>query len=118
MIAPIAIEWGGLASSQLLNTNADTAAGEIAAALHAETLVFLTDVDAVLDGDRRVLPHLYADEARGLIASGIAAGGMIPKLEAAVRAAAAGCPARVVNGTQAGALAAVLSGGSARTIVA
>ncbi|HEY7801459.1 MAG TPA: acetylglutamate kinase [Dehalococcoidia bacterium] len=118
VIAPIGIEVEDGVPPQLLNTNADTAAGELAAALHAETLVFLTDVAGVLDGDRRVMPHLSVDEARGLIAEGIAAGGMIPKLEAAVRAAAAGCPARVVDGTQAGALAAVLSGGSAGTIVA
>ena len=58
-------------TSQLLNTNADTAAGEIAAALHAERLVFLTDVDGVLDADKRLLAHLTADEARALIASGV-----------------------------------------------
>ncbi len=117
VIAPIAIDTSGLASSQLLNTNADTAAGEIAAALHAERLVFLTDVDAVLDAEKRPLAHLTPDKATELIASGAAAGGMIPKLEAAVRAAGAGCATRIVNGTAAGALARVLAGDAAGTTV-
>lgn len=117
VIAPIAIDTGGLASSQLLNTNADTAAGEIAAALHAGLLVFLTDVDAVLDAAKQPLARLTADDAQALIASGAAAGGMIPKLEAAVRAAGAGCATRIVNGTAAGAVAAVLGGGAAGTTV-
>jgi acetylglutamate kinase len=117
VIAPIALDTGGLASSQLLNTNADTAAGEIAAALHAERLVFLTDVDAVLDAGKQPQPHLTPSEAEALIASGAAAGGMIPKLEAALRAASAGCATRIINGTAAGALAAVLAGGSGGTTV-
>jgi len=116
VIAPIAIETDS-AQSQLLNTNADTAAGEIAAALHAERLVFLTDVEGVLDGERHLLGHLNAGEASALIASGVAAGGMIPKLEAAVRAAGAGCATRIVNGRTAGALARVFAGGGGGTTV-
>lgn len=117
VIAPIAIDTSGLASSQLLNTNADTAAGEIAAALGASCLVFLTDVDAVLDADKRPLTHLTPDEAAALIASGAAAGGMIPKLEAATRAATAGCATHIVNGTAAGALSRVLAGEAGGTAV-
>lgn len=117
VIAPIAVDRSGLASSQLLNTNADTAAGEIAAALHARSLVFLTDVDAVLDGEMRPIGHLSSAEAAGLIESGAAAGGMIPKLEAAIRAAGAGCATHIVNGTTAGALARVLAGDAQGTTV-
>ncbi len=117
VIAPIGIEVEDGTAAQLLNTNADTAAGELAAALHAETLVFLTDVAGVLDRERRVMPHLSVEQAQALIAEGIAAGGMIPKLEAAVRAASAGCPARIVDGTQSGALAAALSGEGGGTVV-
>ena len=106
VIAPIAIEPE---SAQLLNTNADTAAGEIAAALNAERLVFLTDVEGVLDGEKRLLAHLAARQAEELIASGVAGGGMIPKLEAAVRAATSACATRIVDGTAAGALADVLA---------
>ena len=117
VIAPIAIEADGAAKSQLLNTNADTAAGELAAALRAEQLVFLTDVAGVLDAERRLLPRLSAGEARALIASGVAAGGMIPKLEAAVRAASSGCATRIIDGTRADALSSVLSGAAAGTTV-
>ena len=117
VIAPIAIDTSGLASSQLLNTNADTAAGEIAAALGASRLVFLTDVDAVLDADKRPRAHLTPDEASALIASGAAAGGMIPKLEAAIRAATAGAATHIVNGTTAGALARVLASDAGGTTV-
>jgi acetylglutamate kinase len=114
VVAPIAIETSG---TRLLNTNADTAAGEIAAALHARILVFLTDVDAVLDAEMRSLAHLSPAEASALIASGAAAGGMIPKLEAAIRAAGAGCQTRIVNGTTAGALAHVLADEAGGTTV-
>lgn len=117
VIAPVAIETDGPASSQLLNTNADTAAGEIAAALQARRLVFLTDVDAVLDAEKHPIVHLTPDEASALIASGAAAGGMIPKLEAAIRAAASGCATRIVNGTAAGALARAFAGNAGGTTV-
>jgi len=114
VIAPIAIEP---ATGQLLNTNADTAAGELAAALRAAHLVFLTDVAGVLDAGKRVIERMNAVEARALIESGVAAGGMIPKLEAAMRAASAGCATRIVDGTAPGTLAAVLAGDGGGTAV-
>ncbi len=114
VIAPIAVEPGG---KQLLNTNADTAAGEIAAALKAERLVFLTDVEGVLDEQKRLLPRLTAAEAESLIAAGTAGGGMIPKLEAAVRAASAGCATRIIDGTRERALARILAGEDTGTMV-
>jgi acetylglutamate kinase len=117
VIAPIAVE-ADAAAPQLLNTNADTAAGELAAALHAERLVFLTDVEGVLNAERRLVPQLNAAQAAAMIESGVAAGGMIPKLEAATRAASAGCTTRIVDGTQAGALSRVLAGEAGGTTVA
>jgi acetylglutamate kinase len=117
VIAPIAVEQRDGLTPQLLNTNADAAAGALAAALHAERLVFLTDVDGVLDGDRRVMPSLSLDDARSLIAGGIAAGGMIPKLEAAVQAAEGGCRSRIINGTKAGALTRSLADGGDGTVI-
>jgi len=115
VIAPIAVECD---QPQLLNTNADTAAGEIAAALHAARLVFLTDVAGVLASDGRVLPRLSVPEANALIAAGVAAGGMIPKLEAAARAAAAGCATSIIDGAADGALARLFAGESTGTTVA
>lgn len=81
-----------------LNLNADTVAGEIAAALGSERLVFLTDVEGVLDAEGRVLPHLTPPDVRRLIAGGTASGGMIPKLEACLTARARGVEAWIVDG--------------------
>ena len=117
MIAPIAVEANEGQQAQLLNTNADTAAGELAAALDARLLVFLTDVDGVLDARHKLIDHLSANEARDAIDSGIAAGGMIPKLEAAMIAAALSCETRIVNGTISGALGSALAGSAIGTLI-
>jgi acetylglutamate kinase len=113
VVAPIALgDDGGL-----LNTNADTAAGEIAAALGARTLVFLTDVAGVKDEHGAVRERLTAAQAQAMIESGVATGGMIPKLEAACSAALAGCETRIVDGTREGALRAALGGDAGGTAV-
>jgi acetylglutamate kinase len=120
VIAPIAVDASEGArddGSRLLNTNADTAAGEIAAALGAVQLVFLTDVEGVLDEAKRLMPRLTSDQARAMVASGVAAGGMIPKIDAGVRAAAAGCATRIVSCAMEGALARVLDGADAGTVI-
>ena len=111
VLAPIAIEAAGeRVTSQLLNVNADTVAGEVAAALGAELLVFLTDVAGVMDASGGILPSLRAAEARELVAAGTATGGMVPKIEAAMRASAAGVPTVIVDGREAGALRAATTG--------
>lgn len=75
------------------NINADLVAGELAAALGAEKLLMLTDVE----GLRRdpadpatLLSQVSVAEAKAMVASGAIAGGMIPKVEACIRAAEAG----------------------------
>jgi len=109
VLAPIAIEVEGEAIQvQLLNVNADTAAGEIAAALPAERLVFLTDVAGVLDASGALRPALNAQEARALLDDGTIAGGMIPKVEAGLRAAAAGVRTVIADGRAEGALRSIL----------
>jgi acetylglutamate kinase len=81
------------------NINADTAATAVAAALRAEKLTILTDVDGVRDGDTFV-PHLTARAARQFIRKGVITGGMIPKVEACIDAVEAGChKAHLINGT-------------------
>ena len=72
----------------LLNVNADTVAGEIAAALGAEKLIFLTDIAGICDQSGKVIDQLTIGEAEALIASGTASGGMIPKIRASIRALA------------------------------
>ena len=92
------------AADQLVNVNADTVAGEIAAALNAERLVFLTDTDGVHDADGRVIASLDAHQTMALIASGTISGGMIPKVEACMHALGLGVPVQIVDGRSAGAL--------------
>jgi acetylglutamate kinase len=87
-----------------LNYNADVIAGEIAIALNVETLIFLTDVDGVVDEEGRVLPSLTANEAKALIKSGVASGGMIPKINACLKALTVKASARIIDGRQSHAL--------------
>ena len=88
----------------LLNVNGDTAAGEIAAALAAEKLIFLTDVDGIRDRSEQVVHKLNLTEARDMLASGVASGGMIPKIEASLRALTATKVVRIIDGRAAHAL--------------
>ena len=86
VIAPVGVS----AEGQTYNVNADTCAGALAAALRAKRMLLLTDVAGVLDADRRLIRDMTAAQARELIATGVAVGGMIPKLETAVAAIEAG----------------------------
>ncbi len=88
IIAPVATGCigGGGDAEPLFNINGDVAAGELAIALEAERLIYLTDVEGVMDAYERTIPRLLPEQAQALIGSGIAAGGMIPKLEACLNA--------------------------------
>jgi acetylglutamate kinase len=99
----------------LLNVNGDTAAGEIAAALAAEKLIFLTDVDGIHDGSEQVVHKLNLAEAKDMLASGVASGGMIPKIEASLRALTATKVVRIINGRAAHALRDDISGKARQT---
>ncbi len=92
VIAPIATS----ASGQTLNVNADTAAGAIAAALQAERLLMLTDVDGVKDKKGALIERLTRRQAMTLIKNGTAQGGMIPKLETAMQAVKDGVGATAI----------------------
>ena len=76
-----------------LNINADTAAAAVARALSAEKLIFLSDIPGILtdikDPSSR-LSHVTAAQVRALIADGTIAGGMVPKVEAALESLDAG----------------------------
>lgn len=87
---------------QAHNINADTVAGELAAALQAEKLILLTDTPGILR-DRQdpesLIRSLSLSGARELIASGVVAGGMTPKTECCIRALAQGVSAaHIVDG--------------------
>jgi acetylglutamate kinase len=84
VVAPLARDETGI----VCNVNADDAAAGIAAGIGARQLVLLTDVDGVRDADGRRLDSLTADEAERLIEEGVIAGGMVPKIRAALAALA------------------------------
>ena len=105
-IVPVVSSIGfvpGETTDQLVNVNADTIAGEIAAALSAERLLFLTDVEGVRGAGGELLRHLSPDEAQVLIADGTISGGMIPKVAACLHAVQLGVPAQIVDGRKPGA---------------
>jgi acetylglutamate kinase len=109
VVAPIALESAGEApSGQLLNLNADTAAGALAAALSARWLVFLTDVPGIRDATGETLAALTPQRAAALSEAGVIEGGMIPKVEACLQAAATGCRSVIADGRGAGALLAAI----------
>ena len=111
VIAPLAVQAAdGSSADSLLNVNGDTAAGEIAAALGAERLVFLTDVEGVLDSSRRLIPRLTERQAKGLMRSNVVAGGMTPKIEACLTALRDGSVSQILDGRNSRALSEVLSG--------
>ena len=85
VIAPIGVDE----NRQSYNINADAAAARIAAALRAEKLVYLSDVEGVI-AQQRLIPSMHEQEANEMIRSGIISNGMIPKIRSAFKALHAG----------------------------
>ena len=96
MIPVVAPLGAGFAPGETLNVNGDTAAGAIAAALRADRLLLLTDVDGVRDASGEVVTELTPEQVRTLTQEGIIAGGMIPKTETALAAIEGGVRAVVI----------------------
>jgi acetylglutamate kinase len=112
VIAPIGVEGG-----QLLNINADTVAGEIAVALKADVLAFLTDVPGVLDMNGKTLERLSAAQVESLVRDRTISRGMLPKVQACLKASGTGTTALIVDGREAKALRSALEGQVAGTQV-
>ena len=89
-IMPVVSSVAQTPHGALLNVNADAAAAAIAAALGATELRFITDVEGLLDGEGRLVPHLTQIEADRYLESEVVSGGMRPKLQAALSALGAG----------------------------
>ena len=104
VIAPCAYNIDKDDPVKLLNINGDTAASEIAIALNADRLIFLTDVDGVRDGTGKILHHLNVKIATKLIAEKIIDGGMIPKVEACFKAVNSVKTTQIIDGRKAHAL--------------
>jgi acetylglutamate kinase len=92
VIAPIGMGRAG----ETYNINGDTAAGAVAAALRADRLLLLTDVEGVKDASGNVLTELTSQQILDLTAEGVIAGGMIPKTETALHAIDGGVRAVVI----------------------
>ncbi|HEY3062839.1 MAG TPA: acetylglutamate kinase [Chloroflexota bacterium] len=73
-------------NSSPLNVNADTVAGEVARELRAEKFVLFTDVPGVLGADGAVVPELAREQVQALLDDGTIRAGMIPKIQACMRA--------------------------------
>lgn len=93
----------GCAPDGFLNINADVAAGKIAEAMHADKLIYLTDVDGLYrdaDDPDTQIAQMTRTEARELLDSGALDGGMLPKIRSIVEALEAGVSQVVIlNGT-------------------
>ena len=93
---PVIAPLGAGRNGETFNINGDTMAGAIAAALKADRLLLLTDVEGVKGADGEVLTELTPTQIREMTASGVIAGGMIPKTETALDAIEGGVRAVVI----------------------
>ena len=95
VIAPVGVGSAG----ETYNVNGDLVAGEIAAALGAEKLIHLTDVQGILDSSGRLVSTLSRKEAERLMGAGVIDGGMLPKVESSLRALEGGtAKAHIIDG--------------------
>jgi len=95
VIAPVGVGLGG----ETYNINADLVAGDVAAALGAEKLIHLTDVQGILGDDGNLLSTLNRKEAERLMDDNVIDGGMLPKVESSVRALRGGtAKAHIIDG--------------------
>ena len=95
VIAPV----GGGAGGETYNINADLVAGHVAAALGAEKLILLTDVEGVKDREGNLIGSIRAEQIGDLKARGVISGGMLPKLDCCAQALAQGVKkAHIIDG--------------------
>jgi len=94
VVASIGLGYDG----EAYNVNADAVAAELAVALDATKLILLTNIDGVHDRDGALLSELDGDRAEQFISAGVIAGGMIPKVRAALRALEGAGAAHIIDG--------------------
>jgi len=100
-----------------INVNGDPIAGDIAVALGAKKLIFLTDVDGIKDESGNTISKLSKVKAEGMVTSGVISGGMIPKVNACLRALNAGSLTRIIDGRKPHALLNEFEGGAGGTTI-
>ena len=119
VVAPVGLNSADRAANAppTLNFNADVVAGEIAAAVGAERLIFLTDVAGILDQSGKLLSQLSPSEAEALVASEVASGGIIPKIRACLRALSNTATTCIIDGRQPHALLREINGEGGGTVI-
>ena len=110
VIAPVGVYSSSNDENMLLNINADTVAGYISSSIHSDRMVFLTDVEGVLDSSKRLISRMPRKQADSLAASHVIDGGMIPKMEACIEALSGGAISQIIDGRLPGALKEVVLG--------
>jgi len=100
-----------------VNINGDDIAAELACALEAGRLIFLTDVDGIRGSDSEILPQLTASEVQSLMESGVIAGGMIAKAEAALIALKVTPQVQIIDGRMPHALIEAIEGKTGGTTI-
>ena len=115
---PVVACLAGGDHGEIYNVNADQMAVACAAHFLADRLIFLTDVEGVLDGDKRLIPQLTLSQALHLVETRVATGGMEAKLRASALAVRQGVPeVHIAPGARPRVLQHLLSGRSAGTTV-
>ena len=92
VVAPLGLDE----NNQTFNINADTAAGSIAIELKARRLMIISDVEGVLDSEKKLIPEINSKKANELIDQKVISGGMIPKIKNCLDVASNGVKAVVI----------------------
>jgi acetylglutamate kinase len=92
VVAPLGLDK----DNQTFNINADTAAGSIAIELKARRLMIISDVEGVLDSEKKLIPEINSKKANELIDQKVISGGMIPKIKNCLNVASNGVKAVVI----------------------
>jgi acetylglutamate kinase len=92
VVAPLGLDK----DNQAFNINADTAAGSIAIELKARRLMIISDVEGVLDNDKKLIPEINSKKAKELIDQEVISGGMIPKVNNCLTVASNGVKGVVI----------------------
>ena len=93
---PVIAPLGSDKDNQTFNINADTAAGSIAIELKARRLMIISDVEGVLDSEKKLIPEINSKKANELIDQEVISGGMIPKIKNCLDVASNGVKAVVI----------------------
>jgi len=93
---PVIAPLGSDKDNQTFNINADTAAGSIAIELKARRLMIISDVEGVLDNEKKLIPEINSKKANELIDQEVISGGMIPKIKNCLDVASNGVKAVVI----------------------